>query len=245
MLSKNEIKYIQSLKAKKQRLQERLFIAEGTKLVTELLFAKQFRPVKVYAIESFFAANQTEIAGIEKEIISDEELLRISLLQHPQEALALVPITDLPFVPFEKGKWSLLLDGIQDPGNLGTILRIADWFGLEHVYATNDTAEMYNPKVVQASMGSIFRVKMHYGNCSEWLRQTDAPVYAADMNGTSIWQIGKAEPGVLIIGNEGKGISADISLAANQTISIPRLGNAESLNAGVATGILLSHLLQP
>lgn len=246
MLSKNEIKYIQSLKAKKERQEAGVFVAEGPKIISELIGDNPGEIVKVFGLPAFFSTLPAEsVAQIPTTIVSSEELERISFLQAPQQCLALVKMKDHAFEPFKPGRWSLMLDGIQDPGNLGTIIRIADWFGIEYIYANNDTAEMYNPKVVQATMGSLFRVKMMYGDCAQWLHTYTPVCYTTAMKGQSIWKSKAFTPGVVVIGNEGKGVSAAIENLATATISIPKMGGAESLNAGVATGIILSHLLQP
>jgi TrmH family RNA methyltransferase len=245
MLSKNEIKYIQSLKAKKQRREMGVFVVEGSKSILELLSNNRYVPEIVYGTESFFAQTpEGLVSHVPHKIISEEDLQSISFLQTPQHSLALVKMVDHPFEPFAKNTWSLMLDSLQDPGNLGTIIRIADWFGIENIYASEDTAEVYNPKVVQASMGSIFRTKVMYGNCEQWLTKYKPNCYVATMQGQSVWSLPVMLPGVIVIGNEGRGVSATISALATQHISIPKLGYAESLNAGVAAGIILSHLLQ-
>jgi len=245
MLSKNEIKYIQSLKAKKERHEAGVFVAEGPKIISELIGDNPGEIVKVFGLSSFFSSQPVPtLASIPHTIVSADELERISFLQAPQQCLALVKMRHFEFDTFVRGKWKLMLNGIQDPGNLGTIIRIADWFGIEHIYASNDTAEMYNPKVVQATMGSLFRVKVIYGSCEQWLQTYQPHCYITAMTGTSIWQTNALTPGVIVIGNEGKGVSAAIEKLATETISIPKLGGAESLNAAVATGIILSHLLQ-
>ncbi len=245
MLSKNEIKYIQSLKAKKQRREMGVFVVEGDKSILELLSNNKYVPEKVYGTEAFFAQTPERLVRhVPHKIISDEDLQSISFLQAPQHSLALVKMIDYPFEPFAKNGWSLMLDDIQDPGNLGTIIRIADWFGVENIYASEDTAEVYNPKAVQASMGSIFRTKVMYGNCEQWLTKYKPNCYVTTMLGQSVWSLPPMPPRVIVIGNEGRGVSAAISSLASVHISIPKLGHAESLNAGVATGIILSHLLQ-
>lgn len=245
MLSKNVFKYIQSLKLKKHRDEEQRFIAEGPKVISELLMSTAFRPARVYSLPAYAEANRKNDPDVEWHEVSEAELERLSLLQAPQQALAVAPTLYHPFAGFQPGTWSIMLDGIQDPGNLGTIIRIADWFGVSHIYATPDTADCYNPKVVQASMGSLFRVKMHYGDCSGWLADAKVPVYGTAMQGESIWTFAKPEPGILIIGNEGKGMRPEIRGQLTTALTIPRIGHAESLNAGVATGIILSHLLKP
>lgn len=245
MPTASQFKLIQGLKDKKHREECGLFVAEGIKIVKELLEAPEFRVEKVYATSSLYREWNAEKlpAGI-YELVSEPEMRRMSLLQTPASVLALVKLPARSFRSFASNTWSLLLDGIQDPGNLGTIIRLADWFGIQNIYATEDTADCFNPKVVQATMGSIFRVHVMYGPCQQWLQQqSTVPVYGTAMQGKSIWQQQKVLPGVLVIGNEGKGIRPEVGAHISTVFTIPKIGHAESLNAGVATGIMLSHLL--
>jgi TrmH family RNA methyltransferase len=244
MPTASQFKLIQGLKDKKHREENGLFVAEGVKLVSELLLATGFSIEKVYGTSA--AAIQTEIDQLpagKYETVTEQEMQRMSLLQTASSVLALVKLPAQSFLDFPANQWSLLLDGIQDPGNLGTIIRLADWFGIENIYATEDTADCFNPKVVQASMGSIFRVKVMYGPCGQWLQKCALPIYGTAMQGESIWQQHNVIPGILVIGNEGKGIREEVGSFVTSVFSIPKIGKAESLNAGVATGIILSHLL--
>jgi TrmH family RNA methyltransferase len=161
---------------------------------------------------------------------------RISTLKNHNGILAILRIPKNN--EFETNGRVICLDNIQDPGNLGTIIRIADWFGIEHIIASNQTADCYNPKTIQATMGSIFRVSITYKNLSEFLQEIKTPIYGAVMDGTSIQEVTMEAEGVLVIGNEGKGISDEVMPYLSHRISIPRIGGAESLNAGVACGIL-------
>lgn len=244
MLTKNEVKYIQSLKAARGRRENGQFIVEGPKLVLELLQDKRWHTVKVYALASFAAQYAAAFPQVPFQVLSADELERLSLMQAPQQCLALVQQPQHWQPLAAPTGWSLLLDGIQDPGNMGTILRIADWFGLPEVWATDDTVDCFNPKVVQASMGSLLRVAVHYGPAAGWLQGATRPVLLASMDGQSVWQYPAHRSGILIIGHEGQGVRPETAALATDRIAIPRLGAAESLNAGVATGILLSHLLQ-
>lgn len=244
MPTASQFKLIQGLKDKKHREENQLFVAEGIKVVNELLQTQGFEIEKIYVTsETGLSNGLTDLPPGVYESVSDKDMQRLSLLQTPSTVLALVKLPNRSFLGFPENKWSLLLDGIQDPGNLGTIIRVVDWFGMENIYATEDTADCFNPKVVQASMGSIFRVRVMYGPCQQWLSQAKVPVYGTGMQGNSIWQTGPLPPGILVIGNEGKGIRDEVGAYINNVLSIPKLGRAESLNAGVATGILLSHLL--
>lgn len=240
MVSKNEFKYIQSLCHKKQRQSEGLFIAEGPKLMDELLNSD-------YTIKKIYATKQWQQPKLAQSIsvveVAEEELKRMSSLQTPNQVLAIVEQKQT-ILPQLKGNISLLLDGIQDPGNLGTIIRIADWFGIKNILCTNDTAELYNNKVIQSTMGSFVRTNIWYGDVvNEVLAKQTLPVYGALLNGTSMYELPKMKTGILVIGNEGKGIRESILPFVTQAVTIPKLGGAESLNAAVATGIIVSHLI--
>jgi TrmH family RNA methyltransferase len=239
MLSKNEVKYIQSLCHKKSRDEEGVFIAEGPKMMQELL-ASDFEIVKAYALQEWLVKNQ-QIAGIVQEVTSTE-LERISCLKTPNDALVIAKKKVLYHEPVTTGDFTLVLDGIQDPGNMGTIIRIADWFGVKQIVASNNSVETYNPKVVQATMGSIYRVNVWYKDLEVWLSNISVPVYGALLKGKSIYEVDKVNEGVLVIGNEARGISEEVLKLISQPVTIPKQGGAESLNAGVATGIILSHI---
>jgi TrmH family RNA methyltransferase len=239
-LSKNEAKFIQSLCHKKHRQAEGLFIAEGVKLVEEIL-KSNFQIKKVYATEKWADGK----AGLKDllSIVSEDDLARISTLQTPNHVLAIVEQpTTKPLIQF-KNNITLLLDGIQDPGNFGTIIRIADWFGIHQIICSHDTVELYNPKVIQSTMGSFIRVDVLYENLVDLLKTAQVPIYGALLLGEGIYNIGKPKEGVLVIGSEGKGIGEELLPMVTHPITIPRIGGAESLNAAVATGILLSHLV--
>ncbi len=239
MLTKSQIKYIQSLGHKKFREETGLFIAEGPRIVNEWLHDPRVSIEAIYALPEWIAAHP-EAKALE---ISETELQRISQLQQPHQVLALVKQWDNKIPDGEADSWILGLDQIQDPGNLGTIIRIADWFGVVHIICQPDTADMYNPKVVQASMGSLARVRVLYDDLGKWIRQhPETLVYGATLEGRDIAQLKNPKKGLLIIGNEARGISEELLEAINVRLTIPRKGGAESLNAAVATGILLSHL---
>lgn len=244
MLVKQKIKYIQSLGQKKFRQQEGLFIAEGPKLVKELLEADHASVKEVFAVKDWMDDNQNVLAKTDAAEISEIELEKISQLTTPNKVLAIVKQYSTGNTIIVKNRVALALDDIRDPGNLGTIIRIADWFGVEQIVCSDDSADVYNPKVVQSTMGSIARVKIHYTNLEEWLSsQKDVRIYAAGLEGQDITTTKKIKEGIIIIGNESKGISPAIMSLSNVKITIPRKGKAESLNAAVATGIILSHVL--
>lgn len=244
MLVKQKIKDIQTLGQKKFREQEGLFIAEGPKLVKELLEEDAITVKEVYALKEWVNNNPVLPANIIITEVSEQELEKISLLTTPNQVVAIVQQFDKGNTITAKDQITLALDTLQDPGNLGTIIRIADWFGIKQIVCSLDSADMYNPKVVQSTMGSIARVKVIYTDLKEWLlTQKNIPVYAASLNGVNIADVKKINEGIIIIGNESKGISDEIMKLANVGITIPSKGKAESLNAAVATGIILSHIL--
>ena len=239
MLSKKEIKDIQSLSHKKFRAELKLFIAEGPKIVGELLSRVPGQVRMIYATAEWKAMQEQQVA-IPITVITDAELERISQLQTPNQVLAVVE--QFPVHPPAGDGLILYLDRIQDPGNLGTIIRIADWFGVKEIVCSQGCADLYNPKVVQSSMASIARVSV-FEEDGKWLPSQSLPVYAASLHGESVYTVSKIENAILVIGNESRGITQEILDRADTLVTIPRKGEAESLNAAVATGILLSHLL--
>lgn len=240
MLSKNEAKYIQSLYYKKERQQSSLFIAEGIKLVDELL-CSSFTIKKIYATADWSHANEKNVELVR---VSEDELQKISGLQTANKVLAIVEQPVAEALKKISPKICLALDGIQDPGNMGTIIRIADWFGIDTIIAGDDSVDVFNHKVVQSTMGSIIRVKVHYANLNDWFKTNTLPVYGALLEGESVYNISAMQSGILLIGNESKGIRDDLLPYITNPVSVPRIGAAESLNAAVATGILLSHLMR-
>lgn len=241
MLSKKEIKDIQSLSHKKFRDELNWFIAEGPKIVGELIQLLPEQIERVYAVKEWIQANQSSAQKVNFTEVNGVELERVSHLQTPNQAIAVV--RKLPSKRPDASSFTIYLDTIQDPGNFGTIVRIADWFGIKNVVCTSGCADLYNPKVVQSTMASIARVNVYYDENEEWLIQQKVPVYAATLNGVSLYEHSKVDQGILVIGNESKGISEDVLQYSTAQITIPKKGQAESLNAAVATGILLSHLL--
>jgi TrmH family RNA methyltransferase len=241
MLVKSRVKYIQSLGQKKHRDNEGIFIAEGPKIVAELLSTGRAFIQQMYAVKEWLQEHQHEVNGIEAIEITEDELGKISQLATPNQVIAIVKQFDGPSID-TKDTLTLVLDAIQDPGNLGTIIRIADWFGIRQIVCSKDCADLYNPKVIQSTMGSVARIKIVYTDLPGWLSQQKVPVYAAALEGQDITTMKKLEEGIIIIGNESKGISPEVMELAGEKITITRKGQAESLNAAVATGIILSHL---
>jgi RNA methyltransferase, TrmH family len=240
MLTKNELKYIQSLYHKKQRDEGQLFIAEGPKLAEELI-KSAFVIKQVYALPEWIQKNPAVKAPVTE--ISDIELGRISNLQTPNEVVVVAAQALPASEPVLKGNLTVVLDGIQDPGNMGTIIRIADWFGINQIVCSNDCVEMYNPKVVQSSMGSILRVSCWYKDFKNWEFQHTIPVFGALLNGKDVYSAGRAKEGILVIGNESKGIREPMLSEITHPLTIPKIGGAESLNAAVATGIIAGCLV--
>jgi len=243
MLVKSKVKYIQSLSQKKFRDEEGVFVAEGPKIVNELLSGREVEPVELYALESWYSNHSQLISTYDQSsftVIRPSELERISFLSTPNEVLG---VFRKPQVRDTKpGTLVLMLDNIQDPGNLGTIIRCADWFGITAIICSPGSADNFSPKVVQSSMTSVVRVQVTYTDLVQYLHRHDGTrVYAAALDGKSVQAVGPIE-GILVIGNESKGISAEVMALATERITIPKIGQAESLNAAVATGILLSHL---
>ncbi len=244
MISKNQVKYIQSLGQKKSRDIENRFIAEGPKLVNELLNAENCGIVQLFALKEWIDENPNASKHTEVIELSGVELEKISQLTTPNQVLAVIEKIQWKNDPEINGNISLALDTIQDPGNMGTIIRLADWFGIKNVFCSTDCADVYNPKVVQSSMGSISRVRVEYTDILSLLTENkDVGIYATVLDGRDVTKMEKIKQGIIIIGNESKGIHQEMLKLANVQITIPGKGKAESLNAAVATGIILSHLL--
>lgn len=246
MISRARIKWIKSLEMRKYRQQHNAFVAEGPKLVGELL--PYSTPLYVAAIKEWLEQNR-HLLGAVKEVneVTQEELERASLLRTPQSVLAVMPIPkNLNLQPsiFDE-QLVLALDGVQDPGNMGTILRIADWFGIHHILCSDGTADVYNPKCVQSCMGALARVEVHYCNLPEVLREVQTPIYGTFLDGTDIYQEALSQNGIIVMGNEGNGISKEVAKLVNRRLYVPNfpMGSltTESLNVAVATGIVCAE----
>jgi trmH family RNA methyltransferase len=249
MISKAKIKFIHSLELKKNRTAEGLFVAEGPKVVRELM--RVASPRLVVACEAWLRENRPPV---ETEVlcVSDEELQKASLLKTPQQVVGVFPkfsTEEKNLKPIETEDLTLMLDGVQDPGNLGTIVRIADWFGIRRIICSLDTADVYNPKVVQSTMGSIARVRVEYGDLDVLLDALPAscPIYGTMLDGEDLFAHPSLVPhGVVVMGNEGRGLSLPIRKRIKQTLLIPSfpkgVETAESLNVAVATAIVCAEL---
>ena len=247
MISKNKIKYIRSLELKKNRNKEGKFVAEGHKVVDDLL-ALQNADLIVATLAWLHGkhiAPETEVVEV-----SDEELKKVSFLQHPQQVLAVFKQSNYQpshIAETVTQKLCIALDGVQDPGNLGTIIRIADWFGIEDIFCSPETADVYNPKVVQATMGSIARVKVSYVNLFEMIDSLpdSTPIYGTLLDGDNIYQQELSDHGIIVMGNEGKGISPELAKKVNHRLLIPNFPEgrptADSLNVAIATAITCSE----
>ncbi|MFT3947970.1 MAG: RNA methyltransferase [Agriterribacter sp.] len=248
MLSKSKVKYIQTLFHKKFRDQENRFIIEGAKIINEFLLKSPETIYELYATGEWAKKNSKLIDNIPQTaltIISEDDLKKISALPSPNQALAIVQKKATSFPGITPGENIVMLDEIQDPGNMGTIIRIADWFGITKIICSTNCADIYNPKVIQSTMGSILRVHILYTDLLEWCKQhKNLPVYAATLHGKSIYETAHFENGIILMGNESKGIKPELLALSKIQITIPRIGEAESLNAAVATGIILSHFVQ-
>ncbi|TRX21096.1 RNA methyltransferase [Flavobacterium franklandianum] len=237
MLSKNQIKLITSLQQKKQRLTLQLFFAEGIKGIQELL-ESNFELVHLYTTQNDFDSVSNE----KKVVIDETELKKITALATPNTCLAVFKIPSEKKIT-ESGL-ILALDSIRDPGNLGTILRLCDWFGISQLICSKETVDIYNPKVVQATMGSIARVNVNYIDLVPFISQTNLPVFGTFMDGTNIYKTNLPQEGIIIMGNEANGISPEIEKLVKNRLTIPRFGSlqkTESLNVATATAIILSE----
>ena len=233
MISKNQIKNITRLQQKKYRQQEGLFIAEGVKVINEFLNSA-FKLVDLFTTKTFNVENET--------LITEAELKKISALKTPNTALAVFEIPKLSLI--ESKGLIVALDALRDPGNLGTIIRLCDWFGVKQLLCSKETVDCFNPKVVQATMGSLTRVNVFYIDLNHYLEETKQTVFGAFMDGENVYASNLPTEGILVLGNEANGISQSIEKHVNQRISIPRFGDlqaTESLNVATAGAILLSE----
>jgi TrmH family RNA methyltransferase len=237
MVSKNQIKLITSLQQKKYRNTNKLFFAEGVKVIQELL-QSNFELEHLYSTQDDFE----EVSKAKKTLIDDNDLKKISALSTPNSCLAVF------MIPVEKNKIEsgliLALDSIRDPGNLGTILRLCDWFGINQLLCSKETVDIYNPKVVQATMGSIARVNVNYLDLNAFIAQTKLPVFGTFMDGVNIYKTSLPQEGIIVMGNEANGISAELEKLIQNRLTIPRFGDiqkTESLNVATATAIVLSE----
>jgi TrmH family RNA methyltransferase len=237
MVVKNQLKFIKSLQQKKYRNEYGLFVAEGVKTVSTLL-GSHYQVENVYTTQ----ANALSIDAAKVELISQKELTQMSGMQHPNVVLAVFHIPKPR--PIDYGNWIVALDTIADPGNLGTIIRLCDWFGIESLVCSSNTVDCYNPKVLQATMGSIAGVNIGYTDLQSFCANANVPIYGSFMDGKPVYTEDLTQPGILLMGNEANGISAALEALVTQRISIPKFGGhaTESLNVAMATAILLNEI---
>lgn len=236
MLSKSHISLLQSLQHKKFRREHGFFLVEGYKSVSEFVNSP-------YQVETVYytPAIAPKVLKLSQKInfqeISSGILGKISALKTPANIIAVIKIPQWPVLNYNmlNKKFSILLDGIQDPGNMGAIIRTADWFGIEHIICSEDSVDVYNPKVVQATMGSLARVNVHYTDLSAVLSQVNLPVFGALLDGENIYHTNFGPEGLIVMGNEGNGLSPEVKQLVNKAVTIPRMGHAESLNIAIAT----------
>lgn len=246
MLSKTQSKYIRSLALLKFRKEHKCFIVEGEKIALEWL--NSGKPARmIVGLEEWLKQHEAILAKHPEATIvaTDEaELKQVSTLQTPNKILLVVP---MPGVPDLAGiqDWCIALDGLRDPGNMGTILRIADWFGIGDVVCSQDCVDAFSPKVIQSAMGAQLRVNIHTATLEDFIQQSKLPAIAATLEGEDIYCFEKPGKGIIIIGNESAGIRQELIALCAHSITIPKMGGAESLNAGVSAGIICALLLKP
>ena len=242
MLSKNTVKFIKSLHQKKYRVESGKFFVEGEKSVLEVL-QSSFTVDLLLVTQEFATKHAKVLAGVQAEVgyVTANQLEQVGQYQSNDAALAVVQMKpNQAFTPV-KGELILALDEVRDPGNLGTIIRIADWYGIKKLIFSSHTAEFYNPKVIQSSMGSFTRVQFFYGDLIQAFQEWKLPVYGAFLEGESIHQLTNPAPGVLLLGNESQGISKEVEKWVSSKVTIPSFGNAESLNVAIATAIFCDN----
>ncbi|WP_158975737.1 RNA methyltransferase [Cellulophaga sp. L1A9] len=237
MVGKSQIKLIKSLQLKKNRIQHQLFVVEGLKTIQELL-KSSFEVYKVFSTDAGFVSDNEEIS----ELISAADLKKMSSLNTPNGYLGVFKMSKVGAI--QLNDWIVAVDTVQDPGNLGTIIRLCDWFGIKNLVCSATTVDCYNPKVIQATMGSITRVNVTYLNLTDFLQTSELPIYGAFMDGERVYDSKISSKGILVMGNEANGISSEVATFITKRVSIPQFGaqTAESLNVATATAILLNEI---
>lgn len=239
-MTKAEIQLVRSLQDKRNREEEQLFVAEGEKLISEI-GSSSLRIRKIFALEGLFDGPHTEV-------VSRKDMERLSLLKTPSKALALVEQPHYPLPRPSAERLMLALDEVQNPGNLGTIIRLADWFGIEEIICSKNSADCFNPKVVQATMGAILRVRVHYVDLPDFLRraaEADTPLYGTFLEGDNLYDAPITKGGIVVMGNEGRGVSKEVADLISHRLFIPPYPadsrTSESLNVAMATGIICAE----
>ncbi|MCD0489142.1 RNA methyltransferase [Pedobacter sp. MC2016-14] len=243
MLSKSQIGFIKSLHQKKYRKEHKIFIIEGIKSILEFI-SSNYQVHSIYYLAQFEPLLPQMPANIKLFEVNNAELEKISTQQAPQGVLALVNTPEARKIEpaVLRNKFSIVLDGVQDPGNLGTIIRTADWFGFENIICSLSTVEVYNPKTVQATMGSLSRVNVFYQELPDFFEQVNLPVFGAMLNGTSLYEVNWGKEGLIVLGNEGQGVTEEVIKKITLPVTIPRVGTAESLNVAISAAILCADI---
>ncbi len=243
MITKNQIKYINSLQQKKFRVENQSFIVEGSKSVLELL-KSDFKTEMLFVTEEFFIEYENILQNlpIQVEIVNQADLEKSGSFSSNNAALAVVKTKENEKLLVEENEFALILDDIRDPGNLGTIIRVADWYGIHKIICSHSTVDFYNPKVISATMGSFTRSNLYYTDLEAFIKNQSVNIYGTLLNGNNIHQTKFSSSGYIVIGNEANGISPAIESLSTHKITIPRFGKAESLNAGIATAVVLDNL---
>jgi len=247
MITKAQIKFIQALSRQKYRKEYNLYLVEGDKNGKEWLNSACNIP-QIFGIKEWLQVHENFLKRhpeTEIHIVEDFELEKITALKHPQQVLMVVEKPKHQALNLDGGEWILFLEKIQDPGNMGTIIRTADWFGISKIFISPDCVEIFNPKVVQATMGSLLRINFYEMNIQDLseIMNSEIPLYAACLNGKNIHEFKNAHPGIIAFGNESAGLSDELLQLSDMKLTIPCNGNAESLNVGVATGIFCALLI--
>jgi RNA methyltransferase, TrmH family len=245
MITKNQIKYINSLQQKKFRLEHQSFVVEGAKSVIELL-KSDFEIELLFVTKSFFEENKTLLQNlsIQPELTDANELEKAGSFSSNNAALAVVKTKENTELLVGDSEFALILDDIRDPGNLGTIIRIADWYGITKIICSTTTVDVYNPKVISSTMGSFTRISLYYTDLEIFIKNQNENIYGTLLDGENIHQTKFTTSGYIIIGNEANGITEEITKLITHKITIPRFGGAESLNAGIATAVVLDNVFR-
>jgi len=243
MVSKAVLKYIKSLQVKKYRNQHQAFVVEGAKSVLELI-RSGYELQHLFITESFLKEHTSLMAkGLKYEVVTETDLVKAGTFASNNAALAVANMRQLPKLSIKPTELVIALDDIRDPGNLGTIIRIADWYGIKTIVCSETCADFYNPKVISATMGSFTRINAYYLDLANWLQQhkADHEIYGASLDGTNIHQLQLKPTGIIVMGNEANGIKPEVADQVTKLIKIPAFGNAESLNVATATAIIIDN----
>ncbi|MBD1396145.1 RNA methyltransferase [Pontibacter sp. JH31] len=246
MLSKAILKYVNSLQVKKYRNQHQAFVVEGAKSVLELL-QSNFELQHLFLTEDFLREHGNKLGkGIRYELVTEQELTKAGTFSSNNAGLAVARIPELRYLKFQPTDFAIALDDIRDPGNLGTIIRIADWYGISTIVCSETCADFYNPKTIAATMGSFTRVKAYYLDLATWLTELPeaTPVYGASLDGDNLHRMQLLPKGVVVMGNEANGIRPSVEAHVNRLIKIPAFGKAESLNVATATAIIIDNFMR-